>query len=103
MKEKIPDNNTIKKYLEKDKIDFAIKLEDKEEVFLECFKDINNTFSQEARDKIKGKKGTPKKNDAQSKEEKTIIKYDCKDNNIIYELCHDLMRLDDVKNKLNDN
>ena len=104
MKEKIPDNNTIKKYLEKDKIDFTIKLEDKEEIFLECFKDINNTFSQEARDKIKGKKDSQKKNDTQSKEEKkNIIKYDCKDNNIIYDLCHDLMRLDDVKNKLNDN
>ena len=37
MKEKIPENNTIKKYLEKDKVDFTIKLEDKEEIFLYCF------------------------------------------------------------------
>ena len=59
MTEKIPENATIKKYLEKDKVDFTIKLEDKEEIFLECFKDINNTITQEARDKIKKKTKSP--------------------------------------------
>ena len=61
MTEKIPENSTIKKYLEKDKVDFTIKLEDKEEIFLECFKDINNTITQEARDKMKIKTKSPKK------------------------------------------
>ena len=61
MEEKIPDNNSIKKYLDKDKVDFNIKLEDKEHIFLECFKDLNN---------------------------------------IIYDLCHNLINIDDVKNSL---
>ena len=47
MEEKIPDNNSIKKYLDKDKVDFNIKLEDKEHIFLECFKDLNNTLSEQ--------------------------------------------------------
>ena len=37
MEENIPDNNSIKKYLDKDKVDFNIKPEDKEHIFLECF------------------------------------------------------------------
>ena len=102
MTEKIPDNNTIKKYLEKDKVDFTIKIEDKEEIFLECFKDINNTISQEARDKMKTKKSPEKKNNTNSKEEKSEIKYNSKDNNIIYDLCHNLLSLDEVKDILND-
>ena len=97
MVEKIPDSNTIKKYLEKDKVDFTIKLEDKEEIFLECFQDINNTISEEARYKMKSKsinKNIP------GKEENHEIKYDCKDNNIIYDLCHNLIDVDDIKNIL---
>ena len=62
MEEKIPDNNSIKKYLDKDKVDFNIKLEDKEEIFIECFKDINN--------------------------------------NIIYDLCHNLINIEDVNDIL---
>ena len=99
MNEKIPENHTIKKYLEKDKVDFTIKLEDKEEIFLECFKDINNTMTQDARNKIKEKEKIPQKN-IYGKEEKKEIKYDCKDNNLIYELCHNLINIDDVKNML---
>ena len=102
MTEKIPDNNTIKKYLEKDKVDFTIKLEDKEEIFLECFKDINNTVSQEARDKMKLRKSPQKKNSIFNKEEKSEIKYDVKDNNLIYDLCHNLINIDDIKNLIND-
>jgi len=106
MREKIPENHTIKKYLEKDKIDFTIKIEDKEEIFLECFKDINNTIGQEARDKMKTKNKSQKKNSS-NKEEKNELKYDIKDNNIIYDLCHNLIDMDDLKNvlkikKLND-
>ena len=100
MNEKIPENNTIKKYLEKDKVDFTIKVEDKEEIFWECFKDINNTISQEARDKMKNKKRPQKKN-TYNKEEKNEVKYDIKDNSIIYDLCHNLLDIDDVKNALN--
>ena len=100
MTEKIPENHTIKKYLEKDKIDFAIKIEDKEEIFLECFKDINNTISNEARDKMKIKNKNKKKNSS-NKDEKNKIKYDIKDNNIIYDLCHNLINIDDLKNILN--
>ena len=102
MTEKIPDNNTIKKYLEKDKVDFTIKLEDKEEIFLECFKDINNTVSQEARDKMKLRKSPQKKNSIFNKEEKSEIKYDVKDNNLIYDLCHNLISIDEIKNLIND-
>ena len=101
MTEKIPENSTIKKYLEKDKVDFTIKLEDKEEIFLECFKDINNTITQEARDKMKIKTKSPKKNNL-LKEEKNDVKYDAKDNNIIYDLCHNLVNFDDIKNILNE-
>ena len=101
MTEKIPENHTIKKYLEKDKIDFTIKIEDKEEIFLECFKDINNTISQEARNKMKAKNKSQKKN-SNNKEQKNEIKYDIKDNNIIYDLCHNLINIDDLKNVLND-
>ena len=101
MKEKIPDNNTntIKKYLEKDKVDFTIKLEDKEEIFLECFKDINNTISQEARDKMRmGDKAQRKNNHI--KDEKDV-KFDCQDNNLIYDLCHNLINIEDInKNTL---
>ena len=100
MTEKIPENSTIKKYLEKDKVDFTIKLEDKEEIFLECFKDINNTITQEARDKMKIKTKSPKKNNL-LKEEKNDVKYAAKDNNIIYDLCHNLVNFDDIKNILN--
>ena len=100
MNEKIPDNITIKKYLEKDKVDFTIKVEDKEEIFLECFKDINNTLSQEERDKMKNKK-KPQRKGTYNKEEKSEIKYDFQDNNIIYNLCHNLLDIDDLKNVLN--
>ena len=61
MEEKIPDNNSIKKYLDKDKVDFNIKLEDKEHIFLECFKDLNNTLSKEGRQKLKSKNNKPEK------------------------------------------
>ena len=75
MEEKIPDNNSIKKYLDKDKVDFNIKLEDKEEIFIECFKDINNTMSKEGRERIKNI-------------------------NIIYDLCHNLINIEDVNDIL---
>ena len=101
MTEKIPENNTIKKYLEKDKVDFTIKLEDKEEIFLECFKDINNTLSKEARDKMKTKDKTQNKN-TYNKEENNEVKYDYKDNNIIYDLCHNLININDIKSILNE-
>ena len=98
MEEKIPDNNSIKKYLDKDKIDFNIKLEDKEHIFLECFKDLNNTISKEGREKIKDKNIKQEKNKI---DEKKQIKYeDYKDNDIIYDLCHNLINIDDVKNSL---
>ena len=99
MNEKIPENHTIKKYLEKDKVDFTIKLEDKEEIFLECFKDINNTITQDARNKIREKNKSTRKN-TYSKDDKSETKYNCKDNNIIYDLCHNLINIDDVKNML---
>ena len=99
MKEKIPNNNTIKKYLEKDKVDFTIKLEDKEEIFLECFKDINNTISQEARDKMK-KRSKSYINTSHNKHDGKELKYDCKDNNIIYELCHNLIDIDDINKNI---
>ena len=70
MEENIPDNNSIKKYLDKDKVDFNIKPEDKEYIFLECFKDLNNTLSKEGRQRII----------------------------IIYDLCHNLIDIEDVKN-----
>ena len=96
MEEKIPDNNSIKKYLDKDKIDFNIKLEDKEHIFLECFKDLNNTISKEGREKIKDKNIKQEKNKI---DEKKQIKYeDYKDNDIIYDLCHNLINIDDIKN-----
>ena len=98
MEEKIPDNNSIKKYLDKDKIDFNIKLEDKEHIFLECFKDLNNTLSKEGRQKLKSKNN---KQEKKIMEEKKQIKYsDYKDNDIIYDLCHNLINIDDVKNSL---
>ncbi len=75
MEENIPDNNSIKKYLDKDKVDFNIKPEDKEHIFLECFKDLNNTLSKEGRQRI-------------------IYK----DNDIIYDLCHNLIDIEDAKN-----
>ena len=96
MEEKIPDNNSIKKYLDKDKIDFNIKLEDKEHIFLECFKDLNNTVSKEGKEKIKDKNIKQEKNKI---DEKKQIKYeDYKDNDIIYDLCHNLINIDDIKN-----
>ena len=55
MEEKIPDNNSIKKYLDKDKVDFNIKAEDKEQIFLECFKDLENTISKEGRERLTNK------------------------------------------------
>ena len=70
MEENIPDNNSIKKYLDKDKVDFNIKPEDKEHIFLECIKDLNNTLSKEGRQRII----------------------------IIYDLCHNLIDIEDVKN-----
>ena len=99
MKEKIPNNNNIKKYLEKDKVDFTIKLEDKEEIFLECFKDINNTISQEARDKMKKRSKSYIKT-SHNKDDGKELKYDCKDNNIIYELCHNLIDIDDINKNI---
>ena len=72
MEENIPDNNSIKKYLDKDKVDFNIKPEDKEHIFLECFKDLNNTLSKEGRQRII--------------------------NDIIYDLCHNLIDIEDAKN-----
>ena len=102
MIEKIPENNTVKKYLEKDKVDFTIKLEDKEEVFWECFKDINNTISKEGRDKIRNKvKEKSLRKTASNKDEHNEVKYDYKDNNIIYDLCHNLININDIKNVLN--
>ena len=96
MEEKIPDNNSIKKYLDKDKVDFNIKTEDKEQIFLECFKDLNNTISKEGREKIKDKNIKQEKNKI---DEKKQIKYeDYKDNDIIYDLCHNLINIDDIKN-----
>ena len=38
MEENIPDNNSIKKYLDKDKVDFNIKPEDKEYIFWNVLK-----------------------------------------------------------------
>ena len=99
MKEKIPNNNTIKKYLEKDKVDFTIKLEDREEIFLECFKDIKNTISQEARDKMKKRSKSYIKT-SHNKDDGKELKYDCKDNNIIYELCHNLIDIDDINKNI---
>ena len=68
---------------------------------MECFKDINNTLSQEAKDKMKIKNKNQKKNSS-NKDEKNEAKYDIKDNNIIYGLCHNLINIDDLKNILND-
>ena len=95
MNEKIPDNTSIKKYLDKDKVDFNIKLEDKDHIFLECFKDINNTISKEGRERIKNI--NPKKEEKNKTEEKKVEKYDYKDNDIIYDLCHNLINIKDVE------
>ena len=97
MQEKIPDNNSIKKYLDKDKVDFNIKAEDKEKIFLECFKDLDNTLSKEGRQRIKGK--NIKNHEKNKNEEKKEKKFeDFKDNDIIYDLCHNLINIEDVKN-----
>ena len=98
MEENIPDNNSIKKYLDKDKVDFNIKPEDKEYIFLECFKDLNKTLSKEGREKIINKNN--KENEINKIEDKKDIKYNHKDNNIIYDLCHNLIDIEDVKDFL---
>ena len=99
MQEKIPDNNSIKKYLDKDKVDFNIKAEDKEKIFLECFKDLDNTLSKEGRQRIKGK--NIKNHEKSKNEEKKEKKFeDFKDNDIIYDLCHNLINIEDVKNSV---
>ena len=102
MEEKIPDNNSIKKYLDKDKVDFNIKAEDKEKIFLECFKDLDNTISKEGRQKIKNKNAKIyEKNKNEDKKEKKEKKYeDYKDNDIIYDLCHNLINIEDIKNSV---
>ena len=94
MEEKIPDTNSIKKYLDKDKVDFNIKIEDKEQIFLECFKDLSNTITKEGRKKIKNI--TNKNQEKSEIYEKKGVKYDYKDNNIIYDLCHNLINIEDV-------
>ena len=96
MEEKIPDANSIKKYLDKEKVDFNIKIEDKEQIYLECFKDLNNTISKEGRKRIKNI--TSKNQEKNKIEEKKDVKYDYKDNNIIYDLCHNLINIEDVNN-----
>ena len=99
MEEKIPDNNSIKKYLDKDKVDFNIKTEDKEQIFLECFKDLNNTISKEGRYKIKNIRNKIKNSEKPKNEEKLEFKYeDYRDNNIIYDLCHNLINFEEIKN-----
>ena len=102
MEEKIPDNNSIKKYLDKDKVDFNIKAEDKEKIFLECFKDLDNTISKEGRQKIKNQNAKIyEKNKNEDKKEKKEKKYeDYKDNDIIYDLCHNLINIEDIKNSV---
>ena len=95
MDENIPDNNSIKKYLDKDKVDFNIKPEDKEYIFLECFKDLNNTLSKEGRQKIINKNN--KEKEADKIDEKKEVKYNHKDNDIIYDLCHNLIDIEDIK------
>ena len=96
MEENIPDNNSIKKYLDKDKVDFNIKPEDKEHIFLECFKDLNNTLSKEGRQRIINK--NIKEKETNKNEEKKDAKYNYKDNDIIYDLCHNLIDIEDAKN-----
>ena len=98
MEENIPDNNSIKKYLDKDKVDCIIKPEAKEYIFLECFKDLYNTLSKEGREKIINKNN--KENEINKIEDKKDIKYNHKDNNIIYDLCHNLIDIEDVKDFL---
>ena len=49
--------------------------------------------------KIKNKN---QKKNSSNKDEKNEAKYDIKDNNIIYGLCHNLINIDDLKNILND-
>ena len=97
MEEKIPDNNSIKKYLDKDKVDFNIKAEDKEQIFLECFKDLENTISKEGRERLTNK--NTKNQDKNKGEDKKELKYnDYKDNDIIYDLCHNLINFEGLKN-----
>ena len=95
MEEKIPDSNSIKKYLDKDKVDFNIKAEDKEKIFFELFQDLNNTISKEGRQKLKNK--NVKNQEKNKNEEKKETKYnDYKDNDIIYDLCHNLVNIEVV-------
>ena len=96
MDEKIPDTNSIKKYLDNEKVDFNIKIEDKEHIFLECFKDLNNTISKEGRKRIKN--NASKNHEKNTIEGRKDVKYDYKDNNIIYDLCHNLINIEDVNN-----
>ena len=95
MNENIPEKNLVKKYLEKDKLDPSVKLEDKENVFMECITDINYTLSPEARNKINSIK-----NGKNIKYEKNNCKYDYRDNNLIYDICHNLINIEEINNNI---
>ena len=56
---------------------------------------MNNTLSKEGRQKIINKNNKDKETD--KIDEKKEVKYNHKDNDIIYDLCHNLIDIEDIK------
>ncbi len=96
MNEFIPTPEIIKKALEKEN-DQLLKEENKEIFFQTVFQNIYNTLSPQERECLK-------KNQVREDILKQIIgfsdiqnKFQSKDNNLIYSLCHNFMTFDDIE------
>ena len=96
MNEFIPTPEIIKKTLEKEN-DQLLKEENKEIFFQTVFQNIYNTLSPQERECLK-------KNQVREDILKQIIgfsdiqnKFQSKDNNLIYSLCHNFMTFDDIE------